>query len=222
MCRFLLFRSLIPRQPLDLLTRFAQMAQGSPAAAGDWQGDGWGIAWVDPVHGWQIHKSLRPVWEDQAEFAGFPATQVLAVHARSASFPQHKELIAFNQPYLSPQYAFVFNGLLKGVKLPQRVPGMIGAQKLWHLLQESLATQPPVQALTTLYDTIRQHTQEIRALNLGLIDQQGRMVALSVFTQRPAYYQLQQCHTDDLTLLCSQPLPGYPFSPLPPHVVTEL
>jgi predicted glutamine amidotransferase len=222
MCRFLLARALNPRQPIDLLTAFAQMAQGSQSAAGDWQGDGWGMAWVDPQRGWQVHKSLRPIWEEQAEFKQFPATRVFAIHARSASFPQHKEVMVFNQPYITAQYAFVFNGLLKGIKLPQRVAGVIGAQKLWGLLQGYLETQPPALAMQTLYETVAQHSQEIRALNLGLMDRQGAMVGLSVFAHRPAYYQLQQCHSNEFTLVCSQPLPGYPFAPMTPQVVTAL
>ena len=80
-----------------------------------------------------------PIWTEIDAIQHLPPTRHLLVHARSASFAHHKGNITYSQPYVCAPYAFVFNGFLKGVRLPRRVPGAIGAEKIWSLVQEQLA-----------------------------------------------------------------------------------
>lgn len=219
MCRFLLVKTPQPIQPASLLHAFAEMARQSTVGGEEvWQGDGWGVSWLDSKQGWQSRKSLQPIWTDCADFATLPASQRWVVHARSASFPQHKGVLAYNQPYHHEDYAFVFNGLLRGVKLPQRVTGAIGAQKIWSLLQHYLATQPPVAALQQLRDTLLTHTQEIKALNIGLANS-NHCYAFCTFATHSAYYTLQIHHSAELQMICSEPLRGYAFTPIEPNQV---
>lgn len=222
MCRFLLLNAQTPIQPAGLFHAFADMAQHS-TSAGDrvWQGDGWGVSWLDSNQRWQLHKSLQPIWADRTGFATLPASRRLVVHARSASFPQHKAQIDYNQPYQYDQYAFVFNGLLRGVKLPQRVAGTIGAQKIWRLLQHYLVTQPPVEALQQLRQTLLTHSQAIKALNIGLADSNG-CYAFCTFATNPTYYTLQIHRSAELQMICSEPLHGYAFTPIEPNQVVTL
>ena len=107
MCRFLLARFHEPIQPEGLLKAFSDMSEKSKALDGDWQGDGYGIAWIDPVLGWERRTSLAPVWQETDHFKDVPATRTLVAHARAASFAHHKGVIEFNQPYLFDRYAFV-------------------------------------------------------------------------------------------------------------------
>ena len=92
---------------------------------------------------WQVQHSLAPIWTETDAVQHLPLTRHLLVHARSASFAHHKGNIAYSQPYVCGPYAFVFNGFLKGVRLPRRVPGAIGAEKIWSLVQAQLAQSVP-------------------------------------------------------------------------------
>lgn len=221
MCRFLLVKAQSALAPTALLHAFADMAQQSKHSVDLWQGDGWGVAWLDNHERWQGHRSLAPIWEDRDHFAALPASRHWVVHARSASFTQHKGVLDYNQPYHNTRYAFVFNGLLRGVRLPQRVAGSIGAQKIWSLLQTYLATQPPGAALDQLRETLLTHTQELKALNLGLADSNG-CYAFCSFATNPAYYTLHLHRSTELQMICSEPLTGYTFVATEPNQVVTV
>ena len=156
MCRFLLVKSKKSVKPHKFLASFALMAKKSKAYDGDWQGDGWGIVWMANKK-WNIFKSLSPIWEDEHKFPDFPSTTIFAIHARSASFPQHKNNLEYNQPFINDSTVFVFNGLLKGVNLPYKVPGIIGAQKIWFLLKHELKNNSPVKALVKVKNLLGFH-----------------------------------------------------------------
>ena len=137
MCRFLLVKFKNKTSPADVLNSFAKMSEQSRTLDGDWQGDGWGVSWKDDKGEWQTTKSLSPIWMDKGVFPEIPPTSMLAVHARSASFPSQKGIIEFNQPFVEGGMAFVINGFLRGVNL-KNINGTIGAQKIWNLLKEEL------------------------------------------------------------------------------------
>lgn len=91
--------------PGQILESFAQMADKSRAPDGDRQGDGWGIYWVDEENVWQTKKSIQPIWTEASVFSQTPESRLFLVHARSSSFPQHKNEIHFNQPFVEENYA---------------------------------------------------------------------------------------------------------------------
>ena len=202
MCRILLVKFKAPGKPAEILGRFARMAEKCKAPDGDWQGDGWGIAWLDKQDQWQIQKSLLPIWKETKIFNEFGHTRIFVAHARSASFPQHKGMIEFNQPYISGEYVFVFNGLLKGVSLPN-VPGKIGAEKIWRLLQEELRKNAPQKALEVIKKLLLHKSKEIIALNIGLATPQN-IYSLNYFTKNPEYYTLHRWHQNSSEIICSE------------------
>src|SRR3989338_7229032 len=183
MCRFLLAKSKKPIKPYEILKSFSKMAQKSKAFDGDWQGDGWGISWL-VRNEWKLYKSLSPIWREEGKFADFPESNLFAIHARSASFPQHKNNLEFNQPFITDSIVFVFNGLLKGVKLPFSVPGKIGAEKIWHLVQYQLKENAPKIALNNVKELLITYTREIQALNIGLIHNQ-EIYYINYYTKHP-------------------------------------
>lgn len=200
MCRFALVRSELLEKPEKTLNDFAEMAKKSKALDGDWQGDGWGIAWMQNGQ-WKVYKSLKPVWEDQSVFKTFPKTNMFLVHARSASFPKDKGNIEFNQPYIYKNYAFVFNGLLKGVRLA--VPGRIGAEKIWNILKNNLDRFSPKEALQKTTQLLIKNTQQVNALNVGLSDGKN-LYSFCYYTMHPEYYNLQSCRTGEKIIICSE------------------
>lgn len=180
------------------------MAHESKAPDGDWQGDGWGTAWLDHQNKWQVKKSLMPIWEETGTFDTLPPASLILAHARSSSFLHHKGIIEFNQPYISEKYAFVFNGLLRGVSL-SNVPGKIGAEKIWYLLQQELENSDPPQALEKTRKILKHHSKEIVALNIGLATKKN-IYSLNYFSQRPEYYSLHRWHDEGSDIICSEQL----------------
>jgi len=206
MCRFLLLAAPAPCDMRPFVGQFAQMCQGSTGLHGEgWQGDGWGVAWWHEWDGWRVQNSVAPIWTESDVIQGLPLTRHLLVHARSASFAHHKDNIAYNQPYVCAPYAFVFNGFLKGVRFPRRLPGAIGAEKIWSLVQAQLAQGvAPQQALATVYAMLTRHSRDIQACNMGLSDGQG-YVFYNGNPHGRAYYQLHQAQQGALHMVCSEP-----------------
>jgi len=221
MCRFLIAKFESPTNSGKILKEFSLMAKNSQAFDGDWQGDGWGVSWIDEIGSWQTRKSLLPIWEGEKLFASFPKTSFLAVHARSASFPDQKDIIEYNQPFVEEPYLFVFNGLLKKVALSS-LPGRIGSQKIWFLLKKLLKRLEPKEALLKIKTVLLENTENIQALNIGLCDK-GKIYSLCYFSKYPDYYQLRHFQNSDVKIVCAGELRGYgEFKPLIVNEVSEL
>jgi hypothetical protein len=221
MCRFLMVRSKASLQPKGLLEDFAAMAARSRSPDGDRQADGWGVAWLDEQGGWNVRKSPNPIWTETRDLADIPACRILAAHVRSASFPDHKGVVEFNQPFVADSYAFVFNGLLQGVSFPFPVEGRIGSQKIWSLLQRSINGGGPAAGIAALVSLLESRAREIQALNLGLFEGR-RLFVYCRQIEAGSYYRLQSYRSPPLTLVCSEALDGLPWQSVPLNIVLEL
>lgn len=217
MCRFLLARSKNTFTPLTLLQEFSAMANASRAFDGDWQGDGWGMSWLKNGQ-WEQYVSAKPIWEDTHMFSYAPETNHIVVHARSASFDQHKNTISFNQPFTHSHYAFVFNGLLHGVVLPYSLNGTIGSQKIFSLLKMFLSTMPVKQALEKTAHIINTNTRYIQALNIGVSDGKN-IFAYNQFSKHPDYYTMRSATTNTIDIVSSEPIGKYIFTDMPQKTV---
>ena len=207
MCRFLLFKSNKPAEIGPILSSFSRMAEKSRAFDGDRQEDGWGIAWLQNDL-WHSYKSVKPIWEEREKFNQFPKSPIFTIHARSASFVQHKNNSEYNQPYINGGYTYVFNGLLKGVSLS--LPGDIGAQKIWNLLNSNLRTLNMVEALLQTAQVLKNNSQKIQALNIGIANKHS-IAAYSYFTKHPSYYSLHFVDNQFEKIICSEPIEGFDF-----------
>lgn len=204
----MLFKSKRAIKPKVLLNKFADMAKKSKTFDGDWQGDGWGYSFLDENNNWQCKLSLLPVWEDKKEFLTIPKTRIFLVHARSASFPEEKGIIAYNQPYIVDKYSFVFNGFLKGVALPFHVEGKIGAQKIWNILKNYLSENSVSNSLLKTKTLLVKNSKRIQALNIGVSDKDN-IYCLTFYSQNPSYYALRYYNSPSLKIICSEQLKGY-------------
>jgi len=214
MCRFLMIKSHSDFQPGEILVRFSEMVKNSKTLDGDWQGDGWGIGWLDENQRWQFKKTIHPIWEDECSFRQIPESKQFLVHARSASFPKHKNNLDFNQPFTNEKFAFLFNGLIKGVSLPFPTYGKIGAQKIWHLLNDLMSQSPPEVTFLELQNLLIKYSLSIQAMNIGLSD--GKMMyAFCHYEKFPDYYNLRYHESNMIRMICSEPLIGYAFEPVP-------
>jgi predicted glutamine amidotransferase len=217
MCRFALVRTTALTQPQDFLNRFADVAQASRAPDGDIQGDGWGMSWREGS-GWKCHADSCPIWEARETFSRFAETKLFLVHARSASFTKDKNNVEYSQPYVSNNLAFVFNGLLKGMKFPRPLVGDIGAQRIWSLLLEFTSGNETKTAIEMTTKELNKYAREVQALNLGVSDGEK----LYVYSQSSSYkeYYTLHIHTDPgITIVSSEPLWGETFKSLEPNRV---
>ncbi len=109
---------------------------------------------------------------------------------------------------------FVFNGLLSGVSLPGRREGEIGAQRIAALLGAFLRRQSGPDAVTRLLGLLEQRARRVDALDLAIACP-DQIVALSRFESHAEYYRLHHLQDDGLAIVCSQPLDGRGWTPLP-------
>ncbi len=163
---------------------------------------------------------INPIWEDAQNFTLTPTTKFILIHARSASFKEDKYNIEYNQPYISNGYAFVFNGLIKKVKLPFPTNSKIGSQKIWSILLFYLnknKTTNTISALYKLKDILEKYSKEIQAINTAICDI-NNIYCLSLFNTYPEYYQLRLYNSDNLFILSSLDIEDYKFTLLAPGI----
>ncbi len=213
MCRFILIKSQNEINPEDILHRFAAMARRSRSPDGDRQSDGWGISWLSNDMKWQVHKSINPIWDESYTFSSFSKSRFIVAHARSAFSRSDKKVLAHNQPFYWGGYAFVFNGLLRGVSFSSPVAGDIGSQKIWTLLQGQLGRFSPNDSLLRLNKMLEENCREIEGLNIGLCDGIN-IYAYCRNSMHPEYYNLRFHESSTMKIISSEALDGYDFVPV--------
>jgi len=205
-CRFLIIKSISPIRIDEFLNQFAKACYLSRTPDGDWQGDGWGISFLSEDGRWQIRKSLFPIWTETRIFNNFPKSKFFLVHARSASFQNQKNLIDFNQPFISHPYAFVFNGFIKGMSFPPTIQGNIGSQKLWNMLLKLVKVEKdPARAILHLKNLCLKMAKKIHALNIGFCDQRS-IYGLCYYECSSDYYSLYATNLPSLSFISSERL----------------
>src|SRR5512139_2318642 len=212
MCRFLMIQSVVPLSPERFLEPFAELSERSPAPDGDPQADGWGISWIDAANRWNVRKFPDPIWESAAHFGEFFESRCFCLHARSASSPEFKNAVEFNQPFIDNRCAFVFNGFVEGISLPYPVPGRIGSQKIWELLRFRLANTGGIESLRDVRDLLNRRSRRVQALNIGLSDGEY-LYGLCKYADHEDYYRMRVYITPELRMVCSGPLKGFDFLP---------
>ena len=184
MCRILALAGPRPFDVTPWLRAFADHCHDSR----EYQGDGWGLVWRTG-EGWERHRSLDPIWSDVRDVGsdgGYPLATAFLIHARSA-FEDGPLALELNMPFLAGDWAFAFNGELRGVRLS--VPGANGAHRLHTLFQrfrhgrENHARA----ALSRLDQVVTRRTRYVRALNVVVADPDGIHVT-SRFSEDPAYF----------------------------------
>lgn len=196
MCRLLVVRSQDPFSPAPYLEKFASIAKNSK----EFQGHGWGCAWLDPAGLWQIYRNIRPVWEDV--FSPLPSTTLLVAHARSA-FEDKDIVVENNMPFSDGKAVFIFNGELRGVKI--KAEGRIGAEKIFNFIRR-FDSGDPLAALEKATGIIRNRTRQIRGMNIIMV--KDRSIYLSTFFQGDPEYFTMHCKENGRLIICSEAFPS--------------
>ncbi len=189
------------------------MCQKSRAPDGDWQGDGWGIAIGIKnsefrIQNWREYKSLKPVWEDKDKFQEFEETDMFAVHARSSGFPQHKGDVEFNQPFIQDDLCFVFNGMIKGVKIERKLEGKIGAQKIFSLILEEKRGKSIEDVLKSVDKLLLEKSEKVIGMNIAVV-KANKFYVLCEYETNRNYFGVRYFQNDEITLICSEQIGHY-------------
>lgn len=195
MCRLLYIRSNSPLDPSPHLEAFARLAKQSK----EYQGDGWGIFYLDSNNEWKSHIQINPIWE--SDLSQFPKTKIAIVHARSA-FPGTDICVENNMPFWDGKYIFIFNGEVHGVKI--RSEGRIGAEKLFNFIKKFECSGNLVPALKKGISIIENRSDHFRAMNIIIADREHAYLS-TYFKEDPEYFTMYEMATDDLLILSSIP-----------------
>jgi len=196
MCRLLTVKSETLFAITPHLEKFAEIAETSK----EYQGHGWGCAYLDEAAGWKFYKNIDPVWQD--DFSRFGATKLLVAHARSA-FEDKDIVIENNMPFFDGRTVYIFNGELRGVKI--RAAGRIGAEKNFNYIRR-FDKGDTRQALEKAVAIIRKRTRAIRGMNIIMVNDKGIFVS-SYFTEDEDYFTLRYREGRQL-VICSVPYPA--------------
>lgn len=179
-------------EPGPHLDAFRALSKNSP----EYQGHGWGCAWLNPDRSWSLHHSIQPVWEDTRSF---PETTLFLAHARSA-FRDEGITVRNNMPFCDGSRVFLFNGELRGVRI--KAEGRIGAEKIFNTLRK-FNPDDISEAVRRGVEVINKRTRYVRAMNFFLADS-GTVRIYSQFSENPDYFQLRGTTCDDVRVVCSQ------------------
>jgi glutamine amidotransferase len=166
----------------------------------EYQGHGWGCAYIDETGNWQYYKNIRPIWEDR--LGQFGKTTFLLAHARSA-FQDKDIAVENNMPFHNDRWIFMFNGELHGVRLKEE--GKTGARKIFNLIDRSDGRDTKT-ALKKTIRLIKKRTRHVRALNIIITDKEKLYINNS-FLEDPDYFQMYYKKMPGTISICSDPYP---------------
>lgn len=205
MCRFLLIHSKKEIKIEKFLISFARKCQKSK----EWQGDGWGICWLNPKNEWEIKKFLSPIWKDKKIFSEIPKSKIFLVHARSSSFEKDRGKIKYNQPFLDKKIAFVFNGMIIGMK-PINIEGEIGSEKVFNLIKKFSKKVGILEAIKKTKEIIEKNSRKIEGLNLAICDKE-KFYLLCRYGKDRNYYGIKYFNNEKMKIVSSEAILNFPF-----------
>jgi len=192
MCRLLLLYHPEGVDPALHLDHFRKLSRDSP----EYQGHGWGCAWLDDTGRWMLYHAIRPVWEDTTPV--FPRTCLFIAHARSA-FRDEGIAVENNMPFSDGGRVFAFNGELRGVRIKEA--GRIGAEKVFNYIKR-FDRGDMRGAVERGVNIIGKRSRYIRAMNFFLADPENVYIHC-LFNEDPGYFQLRQTTMNGIRVCCS-------------------
>lgn len=196
MCRILYVRAETAFAMPAMLSAFAELSKSST----EYQGHGWGCAWLENDQ-WQQYHNILPIWED--DLSGFANSRLLLVHARSA-FRDEGIVVENNMPFSDGESVFIFNGELRGVRIKSE--GRIGAEKIYNYIRR-FDRGDKTAAMAKAVEIIKKRSTYVRAMNIILSDGQNHCLSTN-YSEDPEYFQMYQKNDGATHLVCSRPFPG--------------
>lgn len=160
MCRMLFINLAKKDDVRQYIESFALKCQNSF----QYQGDGFGVSFIDENGQIKTIKSLKPIWASSELIQTIPYTTFALVHARSAFGESTIGDIENNQPFGDDNFLFAFNGNLRSVKL--KTQGKIGAHKIFNFFANKIKNTNFHEAMQNAINEIIQNTGHVKALNI--------------------------------------------------------
>jgi predicted glutamine amidotransferase len=223
MCRFLIIHSLKEFSPENYTEDFIEKTKKSLTPDGDLQKDGWGIFYLNYKNNtYNIFKSLNPIWEDKINYNDLGKINFLALHVRSSSTPYIENKIEYNQPYYKENFLFLFNGLLKGVKIQSE--GEIGAQKLFNLFFKFYKDEKEdFKIFKEFISYVKENSKEIVGLNLAIVNIKERKIFInSKFSCYEDYFTLKIFKNKNFLIISSVTLDNIEFEKIKNDSILEI
>jgi glutamine amidotransferase len=191
MCRLLLVKSVKPFEITPFLEKFSYICGNSK----EFQGDGWGIAYLNN-NNWHVYKNIKPIWKD--DFGRFGKTTQFLAHARSA-FRNQDIGIENNMPFYDGNNVFIFNGELNGVRIKEQ--GRIGAEKIFNFIKR-FNNGDMANAIKKGVEIIKKRSSFIGAMNFIISDREKQYL-YSSFSREPEYFTMHKKEDAETLVVCS-------------------
>ncbi|MBT3464852.1 hypothetical protein HN695_05080 [Candidatus Woesearchaeota archaeon] len=192
MCRLLVVKSKNEFSISNHLKEFAEICRDSE----EYQGHGWGLAYLNSNNDWIHYKNIKPIFED--DLTQFSKTKFLVVHARSA-FQDKDIIVKNNMPFYDDKYVFVFNGELSGVRIKEK--GRIGAEKIFNFIKR-FDKGKSEEMLEKGIRFLKKRTKAYKAINVIIVTKENIFLSTN-FSERPNYFTMNFKENDNELIICS-------------------
>jgi len=150
------------------------------------QGDGWGFCYLDENNEWQLHRDVKAMWKCDIEKMNMK-TKMMIAHVRDA-LRLHTINEENNMPFVSGEYAFAFNGRLKGVRM--KAEGETGAHKIFNIFLGFIDRNGFEEGVREAIKYIEDHTRYIRALNI-IISNKEKTFVYCKYSEEQDFFQIR-------------------------------
>ncbi len=199
MCRMLFVRKKEEFNVVSYLEEFSRIAKNARHN----QRDGWGFCYLDGDT-WKLHRSVKPMWEDEIPEV---SSRVIIAHVRDA-LRLHTINAENNMPFVREEYAFAFNGRLKGVRISAE--GETGAHKLFNVFLDHIDRLGFDEGVREAIDYVQDNVRYIRAFNL-MISNKEKTYVYCRYSEEEDFFQIRYGE-----VVCSEP-----FLDLTPEIMNN-
>lgn len=185
----------------ETLRIFAEASENNPTPDGNWQGDGWGISYVDPYLKWRGYKTFVSIWKCMDFFNIFMPSNIFMMHARTLEAEEQYVSEDHNMPYYNDEISFVFDG----VEDEQQINLEDGYffDKFWgkilQLDQNDFET-----GLRELCNGITLNKVGLKAANFVISDKKNIYIYSKTENHNNAYYKLKYQINENQIIIASQ------------------
>jgi predicted glutamine amidotransferase len=170
------------------LTAFAEHAENNPGPEGNWQGDGWGVSWLDPLNNWREFKLFPPIWQNKDFLYMFTPSNTFMAHVRTLAVEEEYTSEENNMPYTNNELAFACDADLLESKVDS-ADKLVGL-RLWEDIQK-LDKKNLEQEFKKLCENINLEEKALKSANLVLCDKENVYVYCKYLAERKDYYQIR-------------------------------
>lgn len=183
------------------LTVFAENAEMNHTPEGNWQGDGWGISWLDPLGGWREFKLFMPIWKNKDFLYMFTPSNTFLMHVRTLAAEEEYISEEHNLPFTNENISFAFDGDL--IESEIGTANKLIADKFWETIK-TFDLNNLENEFKNFCENINLETEALKAANLVLCNKENVYVYSKYKTELESYYQLNYVIDENKIVFSSQ------------------